>query len=177
MPWRWIGNTKPGKPVGSTMLVVLGMFLWFLVVMAVVVPAASPSVMLRIMPNSALLSQLATLPDSTLVEAWAELDRRRIPAKKLEELAEALLKKQGRDGYLSSPAERVLFEAAMAALANSALSQQYFMLCLRADLEAPLSELEGGTVAVSVPCAVCGAGDGAEQPAAGGGAVGAVCRG
>lgn len=155
-PWRWIGNTKPGKPVGSTMLVVLGMLLWILAGMAVVVPAASPSVMLRIMPSSALLAQLGTLPDSTLVEAWAELDRRRIPAKKLEELAEALLKKQARDGYLSSPAERVLFEAAMVAPANSALSQQYFMLSLRADLEAPLSELAGGTVTVSAPARFAG---------------------
>jgi hypothetical protein len=129
-------------------LVVAGLLLCLMSVSVNFVRSTAPWVLMRVMSDEVLLSQLAIMPDDALVDGWAELERRKIPAARLDDLARSLLQKKSRDGYLSSPAEKVLFEAAMSPTAAPELSRRYFGSLLRAEVSLPTTATDGDTLTV-----------------------------
>ncbi len=142
--WLWIGNTRKGSPTGSLGPLALGLALCLLALGASMVQSVSPWVYLRLLPQRMLLAQVTTLPDDATGEYWAEISRRGLPPSTLDTLAEPLLRKKARDGYLSRAAEIAVFDAMMRPGAPATLSATYFASFLKADLDTPASIEEGG---------------------------------
>ena len=135
--WLWIGNTRRGRPTGEVSLVLLGLGLCVLALAGRAVRTAKPFIYLRFLPTRILCTQVSVLPDDSTAELWGEIARRKLPAATLDALAEPLLQKKARDGYLSLAAEMVVFDAMMRPTAPAASVARYFASFLSATLDAP----------------------------------------
>lgn len=147
--WLWIGMTRSGRRTGAPELVVLGVLLCLFALVGSTVQSVSPWVYLRMLPDRTLLAQIVALPDDSTIDLWIEAGRRKLPAAKLDAIAEALLKKKARDGYLSMPSEEVVFNAMMRPTAPPASVARYFASFLSAVVEAPRRVEAGREIAMT----------------------------
>lgn len=134
-PWRWMGWSKPGRPIRKPWALAAGSGLLALTLAGAFLRAAAPWVLLRLLPDEALLQRVALLPDTMLNGEWEEVERRRFPAATLDALARPLLNKRDRFG-LSPAAERTLFAAVTRPGAPADLAAAYFAPLLTAELKA-----------------------------------------
>lgn len=134
--WLWIGNTRYGRRTGALGPVLLGFALCLLALAGSVVHSVAPWVYLRLLPDRVLLAQVVALPDDATVDLWPEITRRKLPKATMDALADPLLKKKARDGYLSLAAESLVFDAMMRPSAPPASAARYFSSFLSARVEA-----------------------------------------
>jgi hypothetical protein len=143
-PWLWIGNTSRGRPAGRYGMLALGLCLCLLTLGAMLTSSVTPWVVLRLMPDRALLTQVTVLPDAAATGYWEELLRRNLPRATMDALAGPLLQKKARDGYLSTAAEAVVLAAMLSPGAPPALSDRYFASFVSQRTAVP-SEVAPGT--------------------------------
>jgi len=142
-PWRWIGKFQSGQRITHRWMIILGIALFSLVSGTWLIRQTAPSILLTWLPTDILLQQLASYPDEDLVDQWSEFDQRAIPIAKLDDLADALLRKKQRDRYLSRASEQVIY-GAMNRLAQPTLaSKQFYSQILSAVAQAPESIIRG----------------------------------
>ncbi len=108
-PWRWIGRSRVGELRGQSWMVTVGLALLFLVTGTWMLGRVAPWLLVRWMPTDVLIQRLGMMPDDQLTDEWNEFDERVLTAEKLEGLAQALMRKKARDGYLSRRGDETLF--------------------------------------------------------------------
>lgn len=136
-PWRWIGSSRTGERIGEPWMLGVAALLFVMVAGTWLVRRAAPSLMLSWLPDDVLLQQVAAFPDDEVFDQWAELDQRIIPAHKLDTLAESLMRKKFRDGYLSHRAELVVMNWLSRTPLPPPAARQYFAQVLSAEMRAP----------------------------------------
>jgi hypothetical protein len=149
-PWRWIGRFRTGQRRSHSWMLTCGAALLVLVIGTWLLKHMAPGVLLTWMPTNVLLQQLGNLPDDELSSHWTEFDQRRIPREKLEDLAQALMRKKVRDGYLSRPSQEAVFMWINSTTTPqaAALGRQFYSQVLSTEMKAPDTAELGEQIAV-----------------------------
>ena len=108
-PWRWIGRFRVGDRRGERWMVAVGLGLLFLVASTSIISRVAPWAMLRWMPTEVLIQRVALLPEDELSDEYNELTSRTPDPERMRWLAQALMRKRTRDGYLSAAGEETVF--------------------------------------------------------------------
>lgn len=148
--WRLFGGWRVGRPIGSRAALTRSLL---------VILAGASTMLFRDYAGPWLLSKLSTpmlirhavnAPADQAADSWAELERRQLTMGQRDWIAESLLDRRWRSGFLDRRSEAWLNDSITSSQLSLSIASRYYEDLADFWLEAPETAMVGDTIAAEV---------------------------